>query len=76
MHSVYLLIIKQVRLCTFYSHGVLIYLFVGVLVFKNLFKAFCYWEIKINRVKLSIIKEMAWITFKETSEGKKELIGF
>lgn len=76
MHSVYLLIIKQVRLCTFYSHGVLIYLFVGVLVFKNLFKAFCYWEIKINRVKLSIIKEMAWVTFKETSEGKKELIGF
>lgn len=51
MHSVYLLIIKQVRLCTFYSHGVLIYLFVGVLVFRNLSKAFCYWEIKINRIE-------------------------
>lgn len=36
--------------------------------FKNLLKAFRYWEIKINRIKLHIIKEWAWVTFKGTSE--------
>lgn len=43
------------------------------MVFKNSFKAFCYWEIKINRVKQHIIKGKAWVTFKETSEKKKEI---
>lgn len=41
-----------------------------MLVFKNLFKIFCYWEIKINRVELHIMNERDWITFKETSKRR------